>query len=136
MTTVEGLRKLATANGKLAERVTLPACPSANNLFATFNGRRIKSREYKAWLDRATPLLAILAPPASYPCRYRMHLAGKWNVLRDGQNVEKATIDASVAAGVITDDSLKYVHGGEWTYEKGDSEPTVTVWFEPLPAAA
>lgn len=29
--------------------VTLPMPPSVNNMFATFNGRRIISREYKAW---------------------------------------------------------------------------------------
>lgn len=29
--------------------VSLPMPPSSNNMFATFNGRRIISREYKAW---------------------------------------------------------------------------------------
>ncbi|MDH7638941.1 RusA family crossover junction endodeoxyribonuclease [Sphingomonas oryzagri] len=28
---------------------TLPMPPSVNNMFATYNGRRIISREYKAW---------------------------------------------------------------------------------------
>lgn len=136
MNTFDGLRKLAAANGKLESRVTLPAPPSANALFIVRDGKRVKTREYKAWLSQVAPLLSLLASPASYPCRYQMLLAGKWNIQRDGANAEKGAVDAAVAAGVITDDSLKYVRGGNWVYEQGEGAPTVTVWFEPLPVAA
>jgi len=33
--------------------VSLPMPPSSNHLFATYNGRRIISREYKAWRTEA-----------------------------------------------------------------------------------
>jgi hypothetical protein len=128
-TTLEGLRRLAAANGKLVERVTLPAPPSANSLFVVRDGKRVKTREYKAWLARVAPLLALLRSPPSYPCRYHLHLTGKWNIQRDGANAEKAAIDATVVAGVIPDDSLKYVRGGEWTYEPGQGDPLATVSF-------
>lgn len=126
----EQARKIAVQSGQLQPRVTLPVPPSANNLFATVKGFRVKSREYKAWLEQAVPLLAFLAGPASYPCRYRILLAGTLNMLRDGANTEKAAVDAVVAAGVIPDDCLKYVCGGVWGFEKSDREPTLTVWLE------
>lgn len=116
---------------ELRDRVTLPAPPSANALFLVRDGRRVKSKAYRDWLDHAVPLLAFLKPPGAYPCRYRLHLAGKWNAQRDGENTLKPTLDAIVAAGVIRDDCLKWVHGGEWTYEAGGvGPPTVTVWLE------
>lgn len=126
----EETRKIAVQSGRLQPRVTLPAPPSANNLFATVKGHRVKSSEYKAWLAKAVPLLAFLAGPKAYPCRYRILLCGTLNILRDGANTEKAAIDAIVAAGVIPDDCLKYVCGGVWEFEKSDREPTLTVWLE------
>jgi len=38
--------------------VSLPMPPSANNMFATYNGRRIISREYKAWRSEAGFIIA------------------------------------------------------------------------------
>jgi crossover junction endodeoxyribonuclease RusA len=37
---------------------TLPTPPSANHLFATYNGRRIPTRDYKAWREEAGRLVA------------------------------------------------------------------------------
>lgn len=125
-------RKVALASGKMCDRVTVPLPPSANALFIVKGKYRVKSPEYRAWLGAAVPALAFLNSPAGYPCRYRILLAGRVNVQRDGANVEKALIDACVTAGVITDDSLKYVRRGEWEWAPGAHEPAVTVWFEKL----
>lgn len=127
-------RKLALQSGKMQDRVTLPCAPSANNLFITIRktGRRVKSPDYRKWLDEVVPALAFLNAPVAYPCQYHILLAGKVNVLRDGANVEKATIDACVKALVIPDDSLKYIRRGFWEWAPGKDEPTVTVWFTPL----
>lgn len=38
---------------------SVPMPPSANNMFATFNGRRIPSREYKAWRASASDQVAL-----------------------------------------------------------------------------
>jgi Holliday junction resolvase RusA-like endonuclease len=117
-------------------RVTIPAPPSSNHLFRgatnhkTGKSIRVKSNEYTAWIASVLGEVAALAPPASYPCRYRLLLTGKWNVLRDGENAQKAVLDVAVKAGVIPDDSLKYIWGGEWSYRGGVGEPMVTLWFE------
>lgn len=120
-------------------RVTIPAPPSSNHLFRNATNRktgkpiRVKSNEYNDWIASVLGELATLAPPASYPCRYRLLLTGKWNVLRDGENAQKGVLDAAIKAGVIPDDSLKYIWGGSWDYEGGLGEARITLWFEVIP---
>lgn len=97
--------------------------PSVNNLFASVNGRRIKSRAYKAWLEEVTPALARLAPPSHYPASLSYVVVGEdgLNLGRDLGNLEKPLSDALVAAGVIPDDCLRYVHGVSLLYRPGAS---------------
>lgn len=54
--------------------VTLPMPPSANNMFATFNGRRIISRDYKAWRSEASFIIASAWRQQGQP-RFDKHLA-------------------------------------------------------------
>lgn len=113
--------------------VTLPLPPSTNNLFATVRGRRVKSREYKAWLATALALLVELRRPRTLPASIRASVFGKVNAARDLDNLLKPIGDALVAAGVIPGDSVKYVtewrinYGGEWDQEY----PAVLVHVEP-----
>lgn len=113
------------------DRVTLPLPPSANNLFLTTRGgKRVKTAEYRAWLAAAVPLLRELRRPA-LPCAYCYVLLGAVNPRSDGGNREKPILDASVEAGVIPDDCLKYVAGGSWGHEATDGPPAAVVWFDP-----
>ena len=99
---------------------TLPLPPSTNNLFATVRGKRVKSREYRAWLSAVAPLLVELRPPKALPAAVRVGVFGKVNAARDLDNMLKPIGDALVAGGVLPGDSLKYVtewrvcYGGEW----------------------
>src|SRR5688572_15621574 len=93
--------------------VTVPAPPSANNLFATVRGRRVKSADYRYWLKQVVPVFRELAPP-SLPCKLNVTIDGEVNERRDGGNFQKPIEDALVAAGVIPDDSLKYLREGWW----------------------
>lgn len=114
-------------------RVTLPAPPSVNNLFANVMGKgRIKTREYRDWLATAESLLLGLESPASYPCCVYLVLQGEWDLRRDGDNVFKSVIDAAKNAGVIPSDSLRYVVGWHGAYRGGVGNPEVVVWFEEL----
>ncbi len=124
-------RLVARPAGELVSRVTVPIPPSANNLFCNLKrGGRVPTKEYTAWKKGADPLVARLRPPPSYPCKFFYLLSGKVFMQRDGGNCEKALLDACVRTGVIPDDSLKYVRGGIWHFEKGEGEPVATIWFE------
>lgn len=113
-------------------RVTLPLPPSANELFVCVRNRRVKTREYRDWIAAALPLCRRLRPPASLPCTFFFVLEGRVNIQRDGANCEKALTDLCVRAGVIPDDSLKYVLSGYWQAQLGPGEPAVNIWFEPF----
>lgn len=111
------------------QAVTIPAPPSANNLFATAGRRRVKSQQYRQWLYLVVPALGTLAAP-ELPTRYLLTLSGKWNMQSDGENALKAVLDAVVLAGVLPDDSLKHVVGGRWVYVGGEGQRLVTVGWE------
>lgn len=78
----------------------MPLPPSLNNMFATYNGRRIPSREYKAWKQAAAPVLMDQwraaggdVPGKSYALHYRFNIDHKSDI----GNREKAATDLLVA---------------------------------------
>ena len=100
--------------------LTLPWPPAVNNLFATFQNRRIPSRRYKQWLAEA-----LAAVRAQQPAR----IVGSFHVRvlldrpdrrrRDLDGLLKAPLDCLVKAGVIEDDSLAQSIAIAWS----DAEP-------------
>lgn len=113
--------------------VTVACPPSANNLFATVKGKRVKSDGYKKWLKAVVPRFRELARPA-LPCRVNVTIDGEVNSQRDGDNFIKPIHDALVDADVIPGDSLRHVQGGRWDYRGKAGVPTVTVWLVPVEA--
>jgi hypothetical protein len=78
----------------------LPVPPSANNLFATYNGRRIISRAYKAWRKTAAETLLEQWRAADQPVigqPYAVHIELNVNHQGDIANREKAITDLLVA---------------------------------------
>lgn len=71
--------------------VDLPLPPSVNNLFATVGRKRVKSREYRAWLAACEPLLVELRHPRSLPAGIRVDVFGKVNACRDLDNPRSRT---------------------------------------------
>lgn len=85
----------------------LPMPPSVNGLYATFKGRRIITREYKAWKVAAGEALgaqyaAYGAPAVHRPVALRIRLG--LNYKSDIANREKALTDLLVATIDMPDD--------------------------------
>lgn len=85
----------------------LPVPPSSNNLFATYKGRRIISREYKAWRTLAGDKLhqqyaAFDCPSIARPIEVRIRL--NINHQSDIGNREKAITDLLVSHLDMPDD--------------------------------
>lgn len=90
--------------------VDLPLPPSVNALFANVKGGRVKTREYKAWLDAArydliTAWRAAGKPtwPAKAPMQIHLRL-GLTDRRRDASNTVKAIEDALCRELPIPDD--------------------------------
>ena len=94
--------------GKKLE-VKLPWPPSVNHYWKARGSRRFISPAAKAWLDEAILLLRAARVRFDRPVRVRMLLSPPDRRRRDGDNLEKAVMDALVKAGVIRDDSLWHV---------------------------
>lgn len=113
--------------------VVVPVPPPSNHLYPTVRGRRVKSREYKAWLEANVPTLATLATPAEFPVEVLIVIIPGSGWRGDIANREKATVDGLVAAGVLPGDSPKHVAGlrigfADRTTAAGSY---VRVWFQP-----
>jgi hypothetical protein len=81
--------------------------PSLNNAFATYNGRRIISREYKAWKKTAGEQIAkqiSMLPriPQNYSLHYRFNVDHRSDI----GNREKCATDLLVA--------MKLIPGDQW----------------------
>jgi Holliday junction resolvase RusA-like endonuclease len=113
--------------------VQLPLPPSANHLFATVGNRRVKTKEYRAWIAASLAALVELRKPKSFPVEVRVTVFGAVNPDRDLDNFLKPTIDLLKTGGIIPDDRIRYVtrvnigYGGEW-----DGAPAVDVRIEPV----
>lgn len=87
--------------------LTLPWPPALNNLFATFNNRRIPSRRYKAWLAEAQASLRAQRPDriaGSFEASFVLSPPDRRK--RDLDGLAKAALDLLTKEGVIEDDSL------------------------------
>jgi crossover junction endodeoxyribonuclease RusA len=96
------------AMGKRLE-VKLPWPPSVNHYWRARGNRRFINPMAKAWLDEAILLLRSTRMRFDEPVKVSMFLSPPDRRRRDGDNLEKAVMDALVKAGTIKDDSLAYV---------------------------
>lgn len=90
----------------------LPVPISSNNLFSNVRGRgRVSTTRYRKWRREAKELLRIQGPLPHYSVPVSItYLIGEAGVgLMDAGNAEKAYTDALVGAGVLVDDSRRWV---------------------------
>jgi hypothetical protein len=89
--------------------ISLPMCPSVNNLFPGSGKHRFKSAEYKTWIKEAGYLLNLQKP---CPIMGRVSILIELEepkALADCANFEKATVDLLVSHKIIQGDDRRYV---------------------------
>ena len=130
--TLEPARKRAewdAAHGRTT--VVLPWPPAVNNLFATFNNRRIPSRRYKLWQDGALTAVREQRPrPITGSFRATISCSPPDRRRRDLDGLAKAPLDLLVKAGVIEDDHKARGIILEWDDANPAKPGSVTVTLE------
>jgi len=96
-------------NNWLRLDLTLPVPPGTNNLFINARGRsrgRIKSPDYREWIERAKPYLDGAGKITHKPFCVTIVLPANIRKNSDVANREKAVTDLLVACGTIPGDSI------------------------------
>ena len=108
----------------------IPYPPTVNGLYNN-NGKgkgRRRSDDYNDWIKEALAMLKIQVKnlrPITCPCEIVISAVKPDNRRRDVANIEKATTDLMVKAGVLEDDDLIQRNTQEWV--KGDFECRVVI---------
>lgn len=117
-------------------RLDLPFPPSVNNLFSqSRTGRRFPSKQYVAWRGVAAWEILRQAPhrvtkALTFPVHVHIALTPVDKRSRDCDNFLKPLLDSLVRAGVLPDDSGRYVSGVTTTWlppDKAASRATITI---------
>jgi len=110
-------------------RLTLPYPPSVNNLYASYNGRRIPSRECKAFKEAVSDACQFArVRPLSGPVRVTLNL---YRPRRSGDldNYAKAALDSMTGRCYGDDSQIVELHA----YRHDDNKaPRVEVLVEAL----
>ena len=113
-------------------RLKLPFPPPLSACFTNAPGRgRVPTARYKAWTTEALWQIAAQKPPKiDGEVSISVGLVAPDKRARDAGNLDKAICDVLVKAGVIKDDSNKYVR--RLSYEWLPSGDPVTVLINPI----
>lgn len=86
---------------------------SANAMYTPLGpGKMAKSRKYRAWIDKNVPLLREgLSPAERFPVCIEILIMGtyEWAHKHDPDNCVKPIVDALVRAGILPDDTSRFV---------------------------
>ena len=104
--------------------IALPPPISTNNLFINVPGRgRVMSKNYKVWKRLVAQVLAAQNPLPRFalPVEITFYVGERGIGPMDSDNTAKAYLDALKVAGVIHDDSRKWVRrsGAVWVPAMG-----------------
>ena len=104
----------------MANRLRLMVPPSTNSLFASVGNRRVKTRNYRDWIELSEYQICKQSPVSKIIAviPYSVSIAVNVNRRRDIDNIAKPVLDLLVAKRIVVDDrycdllEIRRVSGG------------------------
>lgn len=106
---------------------------SANKMFTPIaRGKMIKSQKYRDWIDKNLPILKDSLEPANkFPIELEFVLYSNYEWVRknDIDNLIKPIVDLLVRAGIMPDDSARYIENISIRHVWMVGEPKLTIYY-------
>lgn len=115
-----------------SRKIALPFPPPLSACFVNVSGRgRVASKRYKAWTLEALWEIKLQRVKSIHGAvNINVQLVAPDSRARDAGNLDKAICDVLVKAGIIADDSNRYIR--KISYEWFPVGPPCTVLIEPV----
>ena len=109
---------------------------SANKMYAPIaRGQMVKSKKYKDWIEKHTPILKETMEPAnSFPIDVDILIMADWNwkYNNDSDNLIKPIVDLLKRACIIPDDTTRYVNSVKVRYLQGFKQPVICISYSSM----
>lgn len=108
-----------------AQQFEVPIPPSVNNLFLNVGKRRVRTRDYDAWIPLCEIAVKRVRPVVEYPVEIVLTVNGGkgFPTSRDIANCEKAVTDTLKKAGVLAEDAVPYIRRNVQEYNPWTGKP-------------
>jgi Holliday junction resolvase RusA-like endonuclease len=108
---------------------------SANQMYVPVRrGVMCKSAKYNSWINENINIVKQMKKPEKYPIHIDILILAdhKWKQKHDTDNCIKPLIDLLVKAGVLPDDSTKYIESVHARHLTGVGKPVVTISYSEI----
>jgi Holliday junction resolvase RusA-like endonuclease len=105
---------------------------SANQMYVPVRrGVMCKSAKYNDWIKENVDIVRQMKKPEQYPIHIDILILAdsKWKQRHDTDNCIKPLVDLLVKAGVIPDDSTRYIESIQARHLMGFGKPVVTISY-------
>ena len=108
---------------------------SANQMYVPVRrGVMCKSAKYNSWINENIEIVKQMKKPEKYPIHIEILILAdhKWKQKYDTDNCIKPLIDLLVKAGVLPDDSTRYIESVHARHLMGVGKPVVTISYNEI----
>ena len=107
---------------------------SANQMYVPISrGKLVKSKKYNAWIEKNLKIMIEeMSPVDNFPVNIELLVMANhlWRQKNDIDNLAKPLIDLLVKAGIVPDDSSRYIENVHIRYLYISGDPLVRISYE------
>lgn len=106
---------------------------SANKMYAPIaRGKMVKSKKYNDWITKnVTKIKDNLLPANKFPIEVEILVLAdsQWKMRCDSDNIVKPIVDLLVRAGIVPDDTSRFIESVKVRYLQGFGSPVTCISY-------